>query len=115
MIDGRNRDYLLDIKTSIELINKYISGINKEEFLSNQEKQDAVVNRLQVIGEAVKNIDEVVKKKYTGIPWRQMAGMRDVLIHRYHGIDIELVWDTVNDELVLILEEINKMLENMNE
>ena len=110
MIEDRNKDYLIDVKNSIELINEYISGFSKEEFLNNQEKQDAVVNRLQVIGEASKNIGESLKNKWSGIPWKQMAGMRDILIHRYHGIDVELVWDTINDDLDVILQKINEIL-----
>ncbi|MEM2571078.1 MAG: DUF86 domain-containing protein [Thermoproteota archaeon] len=68
---------------SINAIEKYIEGLSKEEFLASMEKQDAVIRRLEVIVEAVKHIPNEIREKYPDIPWKRIAGMKDVLIHEY--------------------------------
>ncbi len=103
--------YLLDILESLEKIEEYIKGISKSEFLANTEKQDAVIKRLEIIGEAVKNLPVRLRKKYPQIPWRKIAGMRDVLVHAYFGISMERVWKTVRKELPPFKIEIKKILE----
>ena len=82
---SKNRDvgYLKDIKESIELINSYLDNVSKLEFLEDQEKQDAVVNRLMIMGEASKMLSQDTRNKYSRVPWDDMTGMRDILIHRY--------------------------------
>ena len=75
---------------SIERIEEYTAGVTKEEFLKSTLLQDAVIRRLEVIGEAVKNMPEEIKARYPDVPWRQIASMRDVLIHKYFGVDLEL-------------------------
>ena len=92
-------EYLYDVKKSIELIKEYMNDTSQNEFKNNQEKQDAVVNRMNVIGEATKNLSQKIRDDYSDIPWKRMAGMRDILIHQYHGIDLEVVWQTINQDL----------------
>jgi len=75
---------------SLELIEKYLSGKSKEEFLSSVQLQDAVIRRLEIIGESVKNLPESVIKENPDLPWKEIAGMRDILIHQYFGVDLEL-------------------------
>lgn len=106
-------DHIKDILTSIDLINQYMIDISKHQFLINQEKQDAIINRLMIIGEATKQISNDLRQQYKNIPWKNMAVMRDILIHRYHGIDLEIVWEVIKVELLEIendLMEISKKL-----
>jgi len=101
--------YISHILESIGLIEQYISGTTKKEFVSQPQLQDAVLRRLEIIGEAAKNISIATKKQHQEIPWRLMAGMRDILIHHYFGVDIDLVWNTVKDDL----PNLKELLENI--
>ncbi|SHI48823.1 HepT-like ribonuclease domain-containing protein [Desulfosporosinus lacus] len=90
--------FLQSIFESIEKIENYtFSG--KDEFMKSTLIQDAVIRNLEVIGEATKNIPQDIKEQNSQIPWRQMAGLRDVLIHDYMGISLKIVWNVVQNEL----------------
>ena len=83
--------FLGHILESIEWIEKDIDNMSKQQFLKNVPMQDAVVRRLEIIGEAVRNVPEEFRQKYANVPWRKIAGMRNKLIHDYLGVDLELV------------------------
>jgi len=78
--------HILDAILNVE---KFIEGINKETFLGNVEKQYAVLRGLEIAGEAVKNLSEKLKEKHSNIPWKEIAGMRDKLIHQYFGVNLD--------------------------
>ena len=103
--------FLTDIIESIELIEKYTKGATYKNFLSNNVMQDAVIRRFEIIGEATKNIPMKIRKEYLEIPWRQMAGMRDMLAHEYFGIAIKRIWDTTQKDLPKLKKKITKLLE----
>jgi len=91
--------YINDILESIEKIEGYIKGVNEFGFKKDMQLQDAILRRLEVIGEAVKNIPQSFRDKYLKVPWKEIAGMRDVLIHGYFGVNIERVWKVVKEDI----------------
>ena len=101
--------YLEDILESIQRIEKYV---REAESKDDGQVQDAVIRRLEIIGEAVKKIPDEFKKKHTLIPWKQIAGMRDVLIHEYFTVDMERVWNTVGRDFPEFKTEIAKLLKD---
>lgn len=103
--------FIRHILESMERIEEYTKEISKDDFVSSTQLQDAVVRRLEIIGEAVKNMPPKLKEEYLDIPWRQMAGMRDILIHGYFGVDLDLVWSVVKKDLPGLKQKISKILE----
>ncbi|MBI4268315.1 DUF86 domain-containing protein [Candidatus Uhrbacteria bacterium] len=91
--------FINHIIESIALIERYVGSATKSEYLKNTEMQDAVMRRIEIIGEATKCLVEEFKSEHSEIPWRNIAGMRDKLIHEYFGVDLELVWEVVKKDL----------------
>jgi uncharacterized protein with HEPN domain len=90
--------YLEHIIESIDYIASFVL-VGKEEFYKSRLIQDAVIRNLEIIGEAVKNLSSTVREQHQDIPWREMAGFRDILIHHYFGVDLDIVWGVVEKEL----------------
>ncbi len=105
--------YLIDIIESINLIESFIANVDEDAFFSNIEKQDAVLRRLEIIGEAVKHLPDQIRKKNTSIPWRQIAGMRDIIIHEYFGITLEMIWVVVTEDLPKLKAPIQQILADL--
>jgi uncharacterized protein with HEPN domain len=93
------RAYIDDILESIRKIETYTKGITYNEFVTNELVQDGVIRNLEIIGEAVKNVPEEARGKISEIEWKKIAGMRDVLIHGYFGVDLEIVWDVIKNKI----------------
>lgn len=102
--------YLQDILESIRHIEKYLDGISENEFYQNPEKQDAVLRRLEIIGEAVKHIPDKVREAYDDIPWRKIAGMRDIIIHEYFGVTLSMVWVVTLQDLPDLKSRIEEII-----
>lgn len=102
--------FINHILESIEIVESHIKGVTKKEFLKNIEKQDAVIRRIGIIGEAVKNIPIGVRKSNTNIPWRNIAGMRDIVVHEYFDVDLNYAWDTAKVGLPKLKRELTKFL-----
>ncbi|HBC72766.1 hypothetical protein A2379_04635 [Candidatus Amesbacteria bacterium RIFOXYB1_FULL_47_13] len=83
------------ILQSIESVEKYSKGLEKERFMIDEEKQDAIIRKLEVIGEAVANLEDKFKQDYPNIPWQDIADMRNRLIHEYFAVDLGLVWEVL--------------------
>ncbi len=97
-----NRDYkifLKDILNSMELIEDYVDGLDFDEFKKDQKTIDAVIRNIEIIGEASKQIPEDIKRKYTIVPWKEMARMRDKMIHGYFNIMHEILWETAKHDI----------------
>lgn len=107
------RDYITDMASAASDIEKFVGDMDFEEFISDKKTANAVIRSLEVIGEAAKMIPEDVRKKHHEIPWKRMAGMRDKLIHEYSGVDLEIVWKVVKEELPPIKPSIDGLLGHM--
>lgn len=106
-------DYLKDIRDEIHQALAFVSGVSYEEFLENAMLNHAVVRSLEVVGEAAKGIPEDVRQQYPEVPWRRMAGMRDVLIHHYFGVDLEIVWRTATEILPDLAPQVERVLSEL--
>ncbi len=100
MINKRDyTDYLKDILDSIEKVNQFIQDMNYMEFKQDDKTIYAVIRAIEILGEASKQIPKEMKRIFPDVPWREMAGMRDKLIHNYFGINIEVVWKTAIQDI----------------
>jgi len=106
--------YLQDIWEGILAIEEYTQNLAEDEFYSNRQVQDAIIRRLEIIGEAVKNIDDDFRNKYPQIPWKKIAGMRDIIAHEYFGVKLERVWDVVRKDLLHIKQQMLLIMEREN-
>lgn len=103
--------FLKHILDSINLIEKYTEGLTEEQFLQSTEKQDVVTRRLEIIGEAIRNLPEEFRDKYPEIAWNKAMGTRNILIHHYFGINYKTVWDTVIKSIPEFKKQIEQLLE----
>lgn len=102
--------FLAHILDSICIIEEYSKNMTQAKFHKNRSLQDAIIRRLEIIGEAVKNLPISFKTKHPDIPWKQIAGMRDILIHEYFDVDLVLTWKVVKHELPPIKKKLSAIL-----
>ncbi|MFA6980765.1 MAG: DUF86 domain-containing protein [Ignavibacteriaceae bacterium] len=106
----RDQSYLLDVFESSKIISSYLDQKTIEDFLEDIQLQDSVIRRLEIIGEATARISVDTQNLYPSIPWHEMKGMRNLLIHEYDEIDTELVWKTAKDDIPVLVIQLSKIL-----
>ena len=104
--------YLQHVLDAINTIEEYLMDVNEENFKATRLLQDGTIRQIEIIGEAVKYVSKDIRKAYPDIPWQDIAGMRDKLIHHYFGVDIEKVWDTAQEDLPVLKEQVVKILKH---
>lgn len=105
-----NKLYLIHMCECIQYVMQYTAD-GREAFMASRQVQDAVIRNFEIIGEAAKHLSESFKESHQGIPWKQIAGFRDVLIHNYIGVDIEQVWTVVEKNLPDLGKRIRKLMD----
>lgn len=106
-----NLVFLKHIIDAITRIREYTKSMSRDNFMKNHLVQDAVIRQIEIIGEATKRLSNEFKSRHSDVPWKDMAGMRDKLIHDYLGVDVAAVWDTVIEDIPELLNQLNKLVE----
>ena len=107
-------DYLGDILDAVDKVEQFTRGMDFEQFVSDARTNFAVIRALEVIGEAAKNIPAVIRERYPDIPWREMARIRDKLIHDYFGVDLRVVWRTAHEDVPPLRAQIARVASDLS-
>jgi uncharacterized protein with HEPN domain len=107
--------YILHIIDSMDQISEYTDQVSPEEFKENRLIQDAVIRNFEIIGEAAKNVSSRSREQFSQIPWKNMAGMRDKLIHNYMGVDLDAVWNTITDIIPSMRKKLAEVVHSIEE
>lgn len=99
MSERTDQDFISDIQEAIRRVADYTAGMSYEAFLTDLKTQDALIRNLEIIGEAAKNLSEELRENHANVPWKGMTGIRDKLIHHYFGVNLDIVWQVVTNEL----------------
>jgi len=107
--------YFRHVLDAINTIEEYLQGVDEEHFKATRLLQDGTIREIEIIGEAVKNVSKDIRKSYPEVPWQDIAGMRDKLIHGYFGVDIEKVWDSAKEDLPVLKEQVKGILKDFGQ
>lgn len=106
-------NYLDDILDGVEKIKRYTREMTYEEFVEDQKTVDAVLRNFEVIGEAAKNVPDDIREEYDDVPWSEMAGMRDKLIHGYATVELQIIWTTIQEEVPALGAQISSVRDEL--
>ncbi len=107
---SRDDTYLVDILESAKIALDYVSGKSWDDFYGDMQCQDAVIRRVEIIGEAARRVSQETRDRYPQLPWREMTSMRNLVIHEYDVVDIKLVWDTMQNKIPPLIQDISKIV-----
>jgi uncharacterized protein with HEPN domain len=107
---SRDEVYLLDILDAARLAMEYLRGKTREQFLEDVQAQDAVIRRLAVMGEAARRVSEARRRSLPQLPWREIIGIRNLVVHEYDDVDVGVVWDTVSRDLPALVAALEELL-----
>jgi len=111
----RDKSSLIDIVNACESIGNYIRNKTVDEFHKDEMVQDAVIRKIEIIGEASNRISEELKNRFPDLPWDRMKGMRNILIHMYDELDLDIVWDTATKNIPSLKILLEKIIPLVNE
>ena len=102
--------YLRHIVDAIHRIERHLGGVSRDEFFESELVQDAVVRQLEIIGEAARNVSDDFRQAHAEVPWTEIVGMRNRLIHAYFRVDLAIVWEIVEGDLPLLKDQIDRLI-----
>lgn len=111
----RDLESLIDIEKAAQRILRFASDIDRNELIANDEKVSAILYQITIIGEATKRLSMQFRQQHPEIPWRNLAGMRDVIIHEYDQVDLDVVWDVIQREIPQLLMQLEPLMINPQE
>lgn len=105
----KDKLFLNDLVRSCEKVLRYSSGLSREQFFADEKTYDAVLRNLEILGEAVKHLSSEFRDSHTQIEWRKIAGLRDMVIHEYFGLDAHILWDVLSNEVPRLREQLRSI------
>jgi len=111
----RDKSSLIDILNASESIERYISNRTRNEFYENEILQDAVIRKIEIIGEASNRVSEELKFRFPSLPWEKMRAMRNILIHMYDELDLEIIWDTATKDIASLKDRLKEIIPLLSE
>jgi uncharacterized protein with HEPN domain len=106
----KDNSYLADILKAAKAIRRFVEGVSQDDFLANEEKYEAVNRKFEIIGEAARHLSPEARKAFPGVPWNLVCAMRNILIHDYDDVDLNVVWRTTQEDLPKLIEQVERYL-----